>query len=63
MKRERRTYKCPYNNACACQRRRCSSRGWNPEVEKRRYEELREKYGWEVRVYGEKRAYPETAGA
>lgn len=31
---------CKYNDAILCERQKCRSCGWNPEVEKRRKEKL-----------------------
>lgn len=35
------TFQCPHNEAVACERKKCSSCGWNPAVAKRRAEEIR----------------------
>lgn len=32
IKAEAPIYQCPYNKACACQKRQCAGCGWNPAV-------------------------------
>lgn len=32
LRHENRVYQCPFNQACACEKRQCAKCGWNPVV-------------------------------
>lgn len=32
MRQDQRIYQCPFNQACACEKRQCAKCGWNPVV-------------------------------
>ena len=41
---EDRVYQCPFNKACACEKRQCARCGWNPVVATMRTEAIKRKW-------------------
>lgn len=42
-KNRRKTFPCPHNDGVECDQKQCYRCGWNPDVEKRRKEKIRQR--------------------
>lgn len=45
LRYENRVYQCPFNQACACEKRQCAKCGWNPVVSTMRTADIEKQWG------------------